>query len=299
MLATAKIAVVFQCAFVEFVSTILELFAMVAEGLHLIGGEWLKIAQDRQILVQDFHGIDAADGRGDGQAHGVGKRFGGGECALRDDLTRAAHALHSKDRDAALIGDGQDVVFKAAEGRVQWIERHLDNVESMAAVEHLQIDRRVFVSVESHEADLPLLLCPGNGFENTIARVDQFGVIVVDDLVNLPDVEMIGLQTGKRRIQHAHGNVLIGAVGGDCAHDDDFVSFALERDAKLLFAEASVKLPCIVEDVDAVVDGFGNHVVHLSLISNGAEMEAAQSQDGTLEAGMTQRTLLRLEAAEG
>jgi len=46
-----------------------------------------------------------------------------------------------------------------------------------------------------------------------------------------------------------------------------------------LFAKASVKLPGIVEDVDAVIDGFGNHIVHLSLISNGTEMEAAQTQD--------------------
>jgi hypothetical protein len=76
VLAAAKVAVVLQCAFVEFVSTIVELFAVVAERLHLIGGERLKIAQDRQILVADFHEIDATDGGGDGQAHGVGKRFG-------------------------------------------------------------------------------------------------------------------------------------------------------------------------------------------------------------------------------
>src|SRR6202022_15112 len=156
----------------------------------------------------------------------------------------------------------------------------------------------VLVSVESHEADLPLLLCPGKGFENTIVPVDQFGVIVVDDLVNLPDIEMISLQTGKRRIQHAHRNVLIGAMRADGAHDDDVISFAFEGYAKLLFAEASVKLPGIVEDVDAVVDGFGNHIVHLGLISDGAEMEAPHAQDGTFEAGRTQRTLLRLEAAE-
>jgi len=299
VLAAAKIAVVLQCAFVKFVSTIVELFAVVTERLHLIGGERLKIAQDRQILVEDFHGIDAADGSGDGQTHGVGKRFGRCECTIRDDLARPAHALHSQDRDAALIGDRQDVVFKAAETRVQWIERHLDNIESIAAVEHLQIDRGVLVSVEAHETDLPLLLCPGKGLENTFARVDQFGVIVVDNLVNLPDIEMIGLQTGQRRIQHAHRNVLIGAMRADGAHDDDFVSFAFKGDAKLLFAEASVKLPGIVEDVDAVVDGFGNHIVHLSLIGNGAEMETANAQDGTFKACTTQKTLLRLEAAEG
>src|SRR5271163_3434806 len=65
VLAAAKVAVVLQCALVEFVSTIVELFAVIAERLHLIGGERLKIAQDREILVKHFHGIYAADGRSD------------------------------------------------------------------------------------------------------------------------------------------------------------------------------------------------------------------------------------------
>ena len=134
MLAAAKIAVVLQGAFVKFVSTIVEFFPVIAERLHPIGGERLKIAQDCQILVEDFHGIDAADGRGNGEAHGVRKCFGGSERALRDELARAAHALHSQDRDAASIGNREDIGFKAAEAGVQWIERHLDHIESIAAV---------------------------------------------------------------------------------------------------------------------------------------------------------------------
>jgi hypothetical protein len=299
VLAPAKIAVVLQRALVEFVSTIVELLTSVSERVHLVGGERLKIAQDRQILVEDLHGIDAADGRGNGETHGIRKCFSGSERALRDELARSAHALHSENPDAASIGNGQDVGFKAAEPGVQWIERHLDHIESIAAVEHLQIDSRMLMSVESHEADLPLLLCPGKGCENTVTRVDHLGVIVVDDLMNLPDVQMIGLQTGKRRIQHAHCSVLVAAMRTDGAHHDDFVSFAFESDSKLLFAEASMKLPGIVENVDPVVDGFGNHIVHLSLISNGAEMEAAHAQDGALKAGATQWTPLRLEAAQG
>jgi hypothetical protein len=299
MLAAAKITVVLQRAFVEFVSTIVELFSMITKCLHLISGERLEIAQDSQILVENFHGIHAADGRGNGEAHSVRKCFGGSECALRDDLAGAAHALHSQDRDAASIGSGQDVGFKTAEPGVQWIKRHLNHIESIAAVEHLQMDSRVLVPIESHEADLPLLPCVRKCCENTIVRVDQFGVVVVDDLVDLPDVQMIGLQTGKRRIQHAHGNILIGTMRTGGTHHDDFFSSAFESDTKLLFAEASVKLPGIVENVDAVVDGFGNHIVHLSLVSNGAEMEAPHTQDGTFKAGATQRALLRLEAAHG
>ena len=122
---------------------------------------------------------------------------------------------------------------------------------------------------------------------------------MVDDLMNLPDVEMIGLQTGKRRIQHAHRNVLIGTMRTDGAHHDNFVSFALEGDAKPLFAQTSMKLPGIVENVDSVVDGLGNHIVHLTLINNSAEMEAAHAQDGTFKAGATQRAFLHLEALGG
>jgi hypothetical protein len=37
--------------------------------------------------------------------------------------------------------------------------------------------------------------------------------------------------------------------------------------------------------------------VDLGLISNGGEMEAAHAQDGTLQAGLAQRTLWRVEVA--
>jgi hypothetical protein len=47
VLAAAKVAIVLQCALVEFVPAIVELFAVIAECLHFFGGEWLKIAQDR------------------------------------------------------------------------------------------------------------------------------------------------------------------------------------------------------------------------------------------------------------
>jgi hypothetical protein len=48
-----------------------------------------------------------------------------------------------------------------------------------------------------------------------------------------------------------------------------------------------------------VIDSLRNHIVHLGLISDGAEMEATHAQDGTFKAGITQRTFLRNEAAHG
>jgi hypothetical protein len=45
--------------------------------------------------------------------------------------------------------------------------------------------------------------------------------------------------------------------------------------------------PGIVEDVDAMVRRFGNHIVDFSLICDGGEMEAAHAQDRTFQAGLT------------
>ena len=48
------------------------------------------------------------------------------------------------------------------------------------------MNRRVLVSVEADEAPLALLFRLGKGLENSIERVNQFGAVVVDNIVNLP-----------------------------------------------------------------------------------------------------------------
>jgi hypothetical protein len=74
------------------------------------------------------------------------------------------------------------------------------------------MNRRVLVPVEADEAYLALLFCLGKGFENSIGRVNQLGVVVVDNLVNLPDIEMVGLEPHKRVLQHAHRDILFAAM---------------------------------------------------------------------------------------
>jgi hypothetical protein len=68
-------------------------------------------------------------------------------------------------------------------------------------------------------------------------------------------------------------------------------------DAQPLFAQPIERFPGIVEDVDAMVDGFGNHIVDFSLICNSGEMKAAHAQYRTFQAGLAQRTLWRVEVA--
>jgi hypothetical protein len=90
--------------------------------------------------------------------------------------------------------------------------------------------------LEADEAHLALLFRLGKGFENSIGGVNYFGV-VVDNLVNLPDIEMVGLEPHKRFLQHAHRDILFAAMGADAAHNNDTVSPSLESDAKPFFAE--------------------------------------------------------------
>jgi hypothetical protein len=47
--------------------------------------------------------------------------------------------------------------------------------------------------------------------------------------VDLPHIQVIGLQTGQRFFEHAHGDVFLPSVGADLGHHDRFVAFALER----------------------------------------------------------------------
>jgi hypothetical protein len=50
------------------------------------------------------------------------------------------------------------------------------------------------VSGEANEADLALLFCRKQRFGLAIRRENQIRIVVIDHLVNLPEIEMIGLQ---------------------------------------------------------------------------------------------------------
>ena len=69
------------------------------------------------------------------------------------------------------------------------------------------------------------------------------------------------------------------------------VALALEGDAEALFAQRLVILPGVIEEVDAVIERLGDHVIDDVLAGGGAEMIAAHAEDGDLEAGAAQGRL--------
>ena len=62
--------------------------------------------------------------------------------------------------------------------------------------EHLEMDVRRLVPGEADEAHFALLLRLGQRLDRAAGREVPLGVVFIDHLVDLPEVEMIGLQAG-------------------------------------------------------------------------------------------------------
>ena len=94
------------------------------------------------------------------------------------------------------------------------------------------------------------------GFDHSAGGEVQIGIVVVDDFVNLPQIEMIGLETFQRFFELPHGHLFIAAMRADLGHQKHFVAFAGQRLAHPFLAAMVVVFPGVVEEVDAGVDGF-------------------------------------------
>ena len=242
-------------------------------------------------MLQDFGGFHAADGDGDtGNAHCVTEAFLSGVDPVLHGFAAAAETLHAERRDVAAHQFGEHELLKAAGvGGVQDVERHLHGVERVISFQHLQMDVRIFVAGEAHEAHFALLLCLIESFNGAAGREDSVRVVIVDDFVDLPDVQMIRAQSYERLFELAHGDFFIAAVGAELGHQDDFVAAAHERFAHALFAEALMVFPGVVEEVDAAIDGFVDDARAGGVVFGGADVIAADADDGGLQAGLAER----------
>ena len=77
---------------------------------------------------------------------------------------------------------------------------------------------------EADEAHLALLLGLVERFEHAALGVGQFGVVVEADAVDLPQVEVVGLEPAQRLVEHLHGQVRAAAVRADLGHEEDLVA---------------------------------------------------------------------------
>ena len=106
------------------------------------------------------------------------------------------------------------------------------------------------------------------------------GVVVVDALVDLPQVQVVGSQPPQRLVELAHRDPRVAAVRADLRHQEHRVAAIGNRASHPLFALAPVIFPGIVEEVNAGVYCFVHDAHGFGAVFRVAEVVAAESDDG-------------------
>ena len=87
----------------------------------------------------------------------------------------------------------QHLLLEAAEAGVEPVQRQLAAVEREVVRQHLEVDGRILVTGEADVAHLALRARLLERLDDAAAREVALGLVVVDALVNLPQVEVVGL----------------------------------------------------------------------------------------------------------
>src|SRR5207245_10250932 len=82
----------------------------------------------------------------------------------------------------------------------------------------------ILVAGKADEADLALLLRAIERLEHAALGVRQLGIVVVDDAVDLPQVQVIGLQPPQRLLEHLQCELPAPAVCTDLGHQYNLVA---------------------------------------------------------------------------
>src|SRR6185503_12108789 len=113
---------------------------------------------------------------------------------------------------------------------------------------------RVLVTGEADEPHLALALGLLERLDDAAAREVPVRIVVVHALVNLPEVEVIGLQPAQRLFELPHRLAPVAAVRTHLRHQEDLVPAAGERLAHDFLRLAVVVFPRVVHERDAGVD---------------------------------------------
>ncbi len=115
-------------------------------------------------------------------------------------------------------------------------------------------------------------------FRGAIRADEQVRVVVPADSVDLPEIEMVGLQAAERLFEHFHGEARFAAVRADLGHQENFVAAALQALAHPVFGFAAMVFPAVVEEGDAAIDGFLDDSNRSGDVWRIAEMVAAKAE---------------------
>jgi len=148
------------------------------------------------------------------------------------------------------------------------------------------------VTRESDVLHFALLLRFNQRFDDAAFAIREVGIIIVGDGVNLPQIEMIRLQTTQGLFQHHHRERRITTVRANLRHDErSGAPTSAQPHAEELFRAVVVVFPRVVEERDAAVDGLVHDVDGIADRGGVSEMMAADSEGGNHVAMAPERAL--------
>src|SRR5579862_1746603 len=134
------------------------------------------------------------------------------------------------------------------------------------------------MSGESDEANLAVFFSLGQRLGCSIRADKKFGIVVEAHAVDLPKIEMIGLQAAQRFFQHFESKRSVAPMRAGLGHQKNFVAASFQSCTHPEFGLAAPVLPAIVEKSDTAVDGLVDHFDCGLLIGRVAEMMASEAE---------------------
>src|SRR5258708_8668282 len=191
----------------------------------------------------------------------------------------AAQRLHAECCNAATIQLWQDLPFETSdEAVIECVQWHLNRIERKSRIQHSQMHHWVLVSGESHKSRLAILLCFGQRLRRSIWPNEELRVILESHSVNLPQIEMVGLQTPQRLFEHLQSQACISPVRTRFRHQKYFVTASLQPSSHPELGLASPVFPAVVVESNSFVDGFLNNADRSLLIGRVAPVMTAKAQ---------------------
>src|SRR2546430_11300675 len=152
------------------------------------------------------------------------------------------------------------------------------------------MDGGTLVAGEPDVADLAGALRRYHRFQRTVGPEHPLRVRHPDHLVELHEVDAVGLEPAQRLIDLLRRRLPVATV--DLGHEKHLVAIAVaQRLSHADLARPTVVVPAVVEEVDSVVDGRADDADGFLLVSLPAEMVAAHADQRHHLSGASKATV--------
>src|SRR3954470_11960136 len=113
---------------------------------------------------------------------------------------------------------------------------------------------RILMPSKADKTHFALLFRLLQSLGGAIRPHEQLGIVIECDAMNLPEIEMVGLQTPQRLLKHPHCEIFVASVRAYFGHQEDPFPLATQRRTHPVFGFSAMIFPAIIEKCDAAVD---------------------------------------------